>query len=83
MFYLNINFASFLATANEALLVHVKSLKEFMENGQTISLQELDCERVLFWQCLVEHCVSLGTKGQDALDLILPEISGFCEYLQR
>ena len=54
-----------------------------MEEGQTIPQEKLDCERALLWQCLVEHCVSLGTKGQDALDMILPEISAFCEYLQR
>ncbi|XP_028390822.1 condensin complex subunit 3-like [Dendronephthya gigantea] len=69
-------------TANDALLFHVKLLKEFMGASQTISLEELNSERVLFWQCLVEHCVSLGPKAQDILDSILPEISGFCEYIQ-
>lgn len=62
----------------------MKLLKESMEEaGRTIPLEKLDCERALFWQCLVEHCVSLGTKGQDAVDAILPEISHFCEYIQR
>ena len=51
--------------------------------GRTIPLDQLDCDRVVFWQCLVEHCVSLGTNGQDKLDAILPEISEFCEYIQR
>ena len=67
-------------TANDALTCHIKSLKEFMED-RTIPLEKLDCDRVLFWQCLVEHCVSLGTDGQDKLDSILPEISDFCEYI--
>ena len=53
------------------------------EAGRTIPLEKLDCEQALFWQCLVEHCVSLGTKGQDTLDKILPEISDFCEYILR
>jgi hypothetical protein len=75
---------NFLGTANDALSFHVKLLKESMGGaGRTIPLDQLDCDRVVFWQCLVEHCVSLGTNGQDKLDAILPEISEFCEYIQR
>lgn len=73
---------NFPGTAATGLSFHIDTLKEFMK-GQTVLLENLNCERALFWQCLVGYCVSLGTKGQSALDEILPEISEFCQYIER
>ncbi|XP_046850620.1 condensin complex subunit 3-like isoform X2 [Xenia sp. Carnegie-2017] len=70
-----------LLKAATGLSFHIDTLKEFMK-GQTVLLENLNCERALFWQCLVGYCVSLGTKGQSALDEILPEISEFCQYIE-
>lgn len=73
-------------TEDADLLAHVKALKDSIENGyggNTIPLEKLDCERALYWRCLAEHSANLGSKGQDSMDALLPEISAFCEYIQR
>ena len=67
-------------------MAHVKALKDSIEtgySGNTIPLEKLYCEKALYWRCLAEHCASLGSKGQDSMDALLPEISIFCEYIQR
>lgn len=75
-----------LGTEGEDLLIYVKALKDSVEDGysgNTIPLEKLDCERAVYWKCLAAHCASLGSKGQDFMDALLPEISIFCEYIQR
>ena len=67
-------------------MAHVTALKDSIEpsyTGHIIPLKRLDCDKVLYWKSLAEYCSKLGSKGQDAMDALLPVVSEFCEYIQR
>lgn len=67
----------------EDLEVYINSLKEGQEEGPVrISYETLDAEKAFYWRCLGEHFKSVGMDGEPLLDELLPEVSGFCKYIQ-
>lgn len=68
----------------EDLKFYIDSLKkERGEQGPVrVSYETLDAETAFYWRCLGEHFKSMGTDGEALLDELLPEVSGFCKYIQ-
>ncbi|XP_031571204.1 condensin complex subunit 3-like [Actinia tenebrosa] len=68
----------------EDLQDQISSLKSDTNQSGPISIpyDQLDCETAFYWRCLGEHIKSLGVEGEDLLDLLLPEVSVFCQYVQ-
>jgi len=68
----------------EDLKFYIDSLKkEQGEQGPVrVSYETLDAETAFYWRCLGEHFKSMGTDGEALLDELLPEVSGFCKYIQ-
>lgn len=69
----------------EALREHIKTLRGDSENEGVlgISPDKLDSETAFYWCNLGQHLKSLGVEGEELLDKLLPEVSGFCDYIQR
>jgi condensin complex subunit 3 len=72
------------AMPKEELQDQIKSLKSdpTLPGPVNIPYDDLDCESAFYWRCLGQHIKSLGVEGEDLLDLLLPEVSGYCQYLQ-
>lgn len=47
-----------------------------------INYKSLDAETAFYWRCLGEHAKFMGVDGEELLDELLPEVSGFCKYIQ-
>lgn len=68
----------------EDLLEHIALLKKGQqdEGPVRIDYNSLDSETAFYWRCLGEHVKSMGVDGEQFLDELLPEVSGFCTYIQ-
>ena len=68
----------------EDLKFYIDSLKkEQGEEGPVrISYEMLNAEKAFYWRCLGEHFKSMAMDGEALLDELLPEVSGFCKYIQ-
>lgn len=68
----------------EELEFYIDSLKK--EQGEQglvrVSYETLDAETAFYWRCLGEHFKSMGIDGEALLDELLPDVSGFCKYIQ-
>ena len=67
------------------LQLHIKSLtgdQRTVDRPVRIGYENLDAETSLYWRCLGEHLRSQGVDGEELLDELLPEMSGFCDYIQ-
>ncbi|XP_041476614.1 condensin complex subunit 3-like [Lytechinus variegatus] len=54
---------------------------DLLNEDLIIPVEELSCEGVLYWRCLVEH---VRSKGDDVLmDKLLPTASAFCDYVLK
>ncbi|XP_068710176.1 condensin complex subunit 3-like [Montipora foliosa] len=57
--------------------------KEQEDEGPVrIDYNSLNAETAFCWRCLGEHAKSMGVDGEQLLDQLLPEVSGFCKYIQ-
>ena len=57
--------------------------KEQGEEGPVrVSYETLDAETAFYWRCLGEDFKSMAMDGEALLDELLPEVSGFCKYIQ-
>lgn len=68
----------------EDLLEHIALLKKGQEDEGPVRIDynSLDAETAFYWRCLGEHVKSMGVDGEQFLDELLPEVSGFCMYIQ-
>lgn len=68
----------------EDLKVYAESLKKGQEDEGPVRINydTLDAETAFYWRCLGEHAKSMGVDGEELLDELLPEVSGFCKYIQ-
>ena len=68
----------------EELKFYIDSLKK--EQGEQglvgVGHETLDAETAFYWRCLGEHFKSIAIDGEALLDELLPDISGFCKYIQ-
>lgn len=68
---------------------HVKSLLELAkvpEEGGSVKMvahDDLTPENVFYWYMMVKHLRTLGNEGEVLLQTLLPELTGFCAYIQR
>lgn len=64
--------------------VYAESLKKGQEDEGPVRINydTLDAETAFYWRCLGEHAKSMGVDGEELLDELLPEVSGFCKYIQ-
>eukprot|EP00057_Strongylocentrotus_purpuratus_P028491 XP_011682965.1 PREDICTED: condensin complex subunit 3-like [Strongylocentrotus purpuratus] len=54
---------------------------DLLNEDLVIPIEELSCENVLYWCCLVEH---VRSKGDEALmDKLMPTASAFCDYVHK
>jgi len=69
----------------EDLQVCIESLKKEQEGEGPVQInyKSLDAETAFYWRCLGEHAKSMGVDGEELLDELLPEVSGFCKYIQE
>lgn len=74
----------FLGLPKEDLQAYTESLKKGQDaDGPVrINYEALDAETAFYWRCLGEHAKSMGVDGEELLDELLPEVSGFCKYIQ-
>ena len=63
----------------------IESLKKEQEGEGPVQInyKSLDAETAFYWRCLGEHAKSMGVDGEELLDELLPEVSGFCKYIQE
>ena len=68
----------------EDLKIYAESLKKGQEDEGPVRINydTLDAETAFYWRCLGEHVKSMGVDGEELLDELLPEVSGFCKYIQ-
>lgn len=68
----------------EDLQAYIESLKKGEEEKGPVRIKydTLDAETAFYWRCLGEHVKSMGVDGEELLDELLPEVSGFCKYIQ-
>ena len=43
----------------------------------------MNSEEVFYWSCLCRYLHGRGVEGQEGLEIILPNLSEFCDYIQR
>lgn len=63
--------------------VNLKNLLEQVpidKDTRLIPLTSISNENVLFWKCVIKHFQSLSYTEE--LELIIPELSGFCKYIR-
>ncbi|XP_014473567.1 PREDICTED: condensin complex subunit 3 [Dinoponera quadriceps] len=51
------------------------------KNTRLIPLTTLSNENVLYWKCVIDHFYQ--SSYMEELDLIIPELSGFCNYIRE
>ncbi|XP_051896147.1 condensin complex subunit 3 [Pristis pectinata] len=54
-----------------------------LNNGKMIPAENLTCENALYWRCLCNYMKSMGDKGEEALEKLLPEAAIYASYLLR
>lgn len=76
--------------SKDRLLEHVSELKPDTQNpadcvadGKLLSYDSLTAETSYFWFLLCQHIRQQGVDFEDVLEQILPEMSAFCDYIQR
>ncbi|XP_032881961.1 condensin complex subunit 3 [Amblyraja radiata] len=52
-----------------------------LNNGKVIPAENLTCENALYWKCLCNYVKSMGNKGEEALEKLLPEAAIYASYL--
>ncbi|XP_078266980.1 condensin complex subunit 3 [Rhinoraja longicauda] len=52
-----------------------------LNNGKVIPAENLTCENALYWKCLCNYVKSMGDKGEEALEKLLPEAAIYASYL--
>ena len=69
---------------NEDLQMYINLLKNGQEEEGPVRIkyETLDAETAFYWRCLGEHVKTMGVDGEELLDELLPEVSGFCKYIQ-
>lgn len=69
----------------EDLQMYINLLKKGQEEEGPVRIkyETLDAETAFYWRCLGEHVKTMGVDGEELLDELLPEVSGFCKYIQR
>ena len=68
----------------EDLQMYINLLKKGQEEEGPVRIkyETLDAETAFYWRCLGEHVKTMGVDGEELLDELLPEVSGFCKYIQ-
>ncbi|XP_029671804.1 condensin complex subunit 3 [Formica exsecta] len=51
------------------------------KDTRLISLTNISNENILYWKCVIKHFQSLSCT--EDLELIIPELSGFCTYIRE
>lgn len=73
------------ALPKEDLQTYINFLKKGQEDEEgpvRIKYETLDAETAFYWRCIGEHVKTMGVDGEELLDELLPEVSGFCKYIQ-
>lgn len=73
------------ALPKEDLQTYINFLKKGQEDEEEpvrIKYETLDAETAFYWRCIGEHVKTMGVDGEELLDELLPEVSGFCKYIQ-
>ncbi|CAH3143074.1 unnamed protein product [Porites lobata] len=68
----------------EDLQMYINLLKKGQEEEGPVKIkyETLYAETAFYWRCLGEHVKTMGVDGEELLDELLPEVSGFCKYIQ-
>ena len=77
-------YSSFLELPVDDLQEYVNLLRKEQEDEGPVRIDynSLNAETAFCWRCLGEHAKSMGVDGEQLLDQLLPEVSGFCKYIQ-
>ncbi|KAI0235791.1 Condensin complex subunit 3 [Lamellibrachia satsuma] len=56
---------------------------DLLTDEHVVSLDALTAEKVFYWRCLCVYVNSLGTQAEQYFEQLLPNVTAFCQYINK